>query len=162
MGLPPDARMGCPLHHSLLPSDPPSPCCVAVLWFQWYKVGTHCLRRQNDKIQVWHRAGKKKRPAVGPHFKPEEEEQCCGEPSVLPTEGATQGATQRATTEDPPPYAGKPFRHCLRTEEGLACINTCIRQPDKLLWRQHYDLCYGHATFLRLRPSRKGWTHLTD
>jgi len=90
-----------------------------------HEVGTHCLRRANDKVQVWHKANKKKKE----RSRVDEEEER-GEDGEL----------------SPVPYAGKAFRHCLRTEEGLACINTCIRQQDKLLWRpalHYYAVCQG-------------------
>ena len=86
-------------------------------------MGTHCLRRANDKLQAWHRAGKKKK--------------------VTKVEEDEDGVAAEEAKEEKA-YTGKPFRHCLRTEEGLACLNTCIRQPDKLLWRpalHYYAVC---------------------
>merc|ERR1719428_2073794 len=76
-----------------------------------HEIGTHFLRRANDKLQCWYRPKKRK------------------------------GSRMPAPSSDVPV-----FKHCLRTEEGLACLNTVVSQECKLLWRpalHYYAVCRG-------------------
>jgi len=84
-----------------------------------HEIGTHCLRRLNDRQQCWHKSKRKRKD---------------------------KKKNEDATDCVPDSHSPPAFRHCLRTEEGLACINTIVNQDCKLLWRpalHYYAVCRG-------------------
>eukprot|EP00930_Biecheleria_cincta_P017572 TRINITY_DN13925_c0_g1_i1.p1 TRINITY_DN13925_c0_g1~~TRINITY_DN13925_c0_g1_i1.p1 ORF type:complete len:621 (-),score=90.92 TRINITY_DN13925_c0_g1_i1:433-2295(-) len=107
-----------------------------------HEIGTHFIRRINDRQQCWHKARRRVRCGIVVG------DSIFGSRTSSRSEniGASRRSSQRSSSAHPDGRSVPSLKHCLRTEEGLASLNTLVGAECKLLWRpalHYYSVCRG-------------------
>lgn len=102
-----------------------------------HEIGTHFIRRVNDRKQCWHKARRRVRCGI-----------VAGDSrnSSRSEKTGSRRSSQRSSSAHADGRAIPSLKHCLRTEEGLASLNTLVSAECKLLWRpalHYYSVCRG-------------------
>lgn len=107
-----------------------------------HEIGTHFIRRINDRKQCWHKARRRVRCGIVAG------DSVSGSRNSSRSEktGGSRRSTQRSASAHPDGRSIPSLKHCLQTEEGLASLNTLVGAECKLLWRpalHFYSVCRG-------------------